>query len=309
MNKPIRNLSVFCLVLFLALVANATFLQYGQAGSLSSLADHPDNRRVRDLQFSRERGAILVDGKAIAESKKSKDSYKFLRTYPAGPAVRPDHRLLHPRLRPRRDRVQRGLDPLRQRQPALRRPGDRPVRQRGPPRWQRQPRPSTPRPRRRRTTGCASSGRRQRQGRRGRAGALHRAGSWRWSPAPATTPTPWPPTTSRPRRRPRPGCSSRARTARCRTARSRTRCHPARRSRWSPGPPPWTRPTTPRARWCPGATPSTCPRPARTCRTRTASPAGATKITLTQALDVSCNVAFGWLGPTAGPEQAGAAGR
>ena len=85
MNKPIRNLSVFCLILFLALVANATFLQYGQSSSLNSLADHPDNRRVRDLQFSRERGAILVDGKAIAESKRSKDRYRFLRTYPQGP--------------------------------------------------------------------------------------------------------------------------------------------------------------------------------------------------------------------------------
>ena len=85
MNKPIRNLSVFCMLLFVALLANATFLQYWQADDLSSLSAHPDNRRVRDLQFSRERGAILVQGKAIAESVKSEDRYKFQRVYPKGP--------------------------------------------------------------------------------------------------------------------------------------------------------------------------------------------------------------------------------
>jgi cell division protein FtsW (lipid II flippase) len=85
MNKPIRNLSVFCMLLFVALLANATFLQYWQADDLSSLSAHPDNRRVRDLQFSRERGAILVQGKAIAQSVKSKDRYKFQRVYPTGP--------------------------------------------------------------------------------------------------------------------------------------------------------------------------------------------------------------------------------
>lgn len=85
MNKPIRNLSVFCMLLFVALLINATYLQYWQADSLSSLSAHPDNRRVRDLQFSRQRGAILVNGKAIAESKKSNDRYKFKRVYPQGP--------------------------------------------------------------------------------------------------------------------------------------------------------------------------------------------------------------------------------
>jgi peptidoglycan glycosyltransferase len=73
------------MLLFVALLANATFLQYWQAEDLSSLSAHPDNRRVRDLQFSRERGAILVQGKAIAQSVKSKDRYKFQRVYPNGP--------------------------------------------------------------------------------------------------------------------------------------------------------------------------------------------------------------------------------
>ncbi|GGF47445.1 penicillin-binding protein [Marmoricola endophyticus] len=82
MNKPIRALSVFCLILFALLLANATFLQYWQSGDLTSLSEHPDNRRVRDEQFSQERGAILVDGKAIAQSVPTKDGYDYQRVYP-----------------------------------------------------------------------------------------------------------------------------------------------------------------------------------------------------------------------------------
>src|SRR5680860_140775 len=85
MNKPIRNLAVACMVLFVALLVNATYVQYWQAEELTSLSKHPDNKRVRDAEFSRDRGAILVRGKAVAESDKSDDSYKFQRVYPQGP--------------------------------------------------------------------------------------------------------------------------------------------------------------------------------------------------------------------------------
>ncbi|HEX2892943.1 MAG TPA: penicillin-binding protein 2 [Marmoricola sp.] len=85
MNRPIRNLAIGCLVLFLALLINATYLQYWQADSLSSLSKHPDNRRVLDAAFSRPRGAIVVKGKEIAQSTKSGDQYKYQRTYPQGP--------------------------------------------------------------------------------------------------------------------------------------------------------------------------------------------------------------------------------
>ena len=84
MNRPIRNLAIGCLVLFLALLINTTYLQYWQGDSLSSLSKHPDNRRVLDEAFSRPRGAIVVKGKEIAESKKSDDQYKFQRDYPQG---------------------------------------------------------------------------------------------------------------------------------------------------------------------------------------------------------------------------------
>jgi penicillin-binding protein A len=85
MNKPIRNLSVACMLLFVALLVNATYVQYWQADNLTSLSKHPDNKRVRDAEFARERGAILVRGKAVAESNKSDDAYKFQRVYPEGP--------------------------------------------------------------------------------------------------------------------------------------------------------------------------------------------------------------------------------
>ncbi|HEU4811481.1 MAG TPA: penicillin-binding protein 2 [Nocardioides sp.] len=78
MNKPIRTIATFCLLLFLALMLNATYLQYYKAGALD---DDPRNRRVIEASFSRERGAILVGRDPVAESVESDDQYKFQRTY------------------------------------------------------------------------------------------------------------------------------------------------------------------------------------------------------------------------------------
>jgi len=85
-NKPIRTLSVFCLLLFLALMANVTWLQYGEAKSLDA---NPGNVRVIQAAFGRQRGAILVGKTAIARSVPSKDIYKFQRIYPKGPEYAP----------------------------------------------------------------------------------------------------------------------------------------------------------------------------------------------------------------------------
>jgi peptidoglycan glycosyltransferase len=84
MNRPIRNLAIGCMVLFLALLINATYLQYWQSDALTSLSKHPDNRRVLDEAFSRPRGAIVVKGKEVAQSQKSGDQYKYQRVYPQG---------------------------------------------------------------------------------------------------------------------------------------------------------------------------------------------------------------------------------
>ena len=79
MNKPIRTISIFCLLLFLALMINATYLQYYRAGALEQ---DPRNRRVLAASFSGDRGAILVGREAVAESVRSDDQYEFQRRYP-----------------------------------------------------------------------------------------------------------------------------------------------------------------------------------------------------------------------------------
>jgi peptidoglycan glycosyltransferase len=78
MNKPIRTISIFCLLLFVALLVNATWLQYWKADSYDK---DPRNRRVIEAAYSRERGAILVGREPVAESVESDDKYDFLRKY------------------------------------------------------------------------------------------------------------------------------------------------------------------------------------------------------------------------------------
>jgi peptidoglycan glycosyltransferase len=78
MNKPIRAMSILCMVLFAALLLNATYLQYVDAGNLDKRAD---NKRVRDAEFSRKRGAIVAGGTSVAESRRSKDQYVYQRVY------------------------------------------------------------------------------------------------------------------------------------------------------------------------------------------------------------------------------------
>jgi len=79
MNKPIRVVAAFCLVLFLALLVNATWLMYGRSGDF---AEDNRNRRIVAAAFSRERGAILVEKEPVARSVPSDDKYKFQRVYP-----------------------------------------------------------------------------------------------------------------------------------------------------------------------------------------------------------------------------------
>ena len=79
MNKPIRAVSIFCMFLFLALMANATYLQFFRADDLNT---DPRNARVAAAAFSRERGLILVGEDPVARSEPVDDRYKYLRVYP-----------------------------------------------------------------------------------------------------------------------------------------------------------------------------------------------------------------------------------
>jgi len=80
-NKPIRRLSVVVALLFCALLLSTTWIQFVTAKSLDN---RPGNRRTLLDSYSRERGAIVVDGAPIAKSVATKDELKFIRTYPSG---------------------------------------------------------------------------------------------------------------------------------------------------------------------------------------------------------------------------------
>ena len=123
MNKPIRTISIFCLILFLALMINASYLQYWKSGSLD---DDPRNRRAVVESYSRERGAIQVGRNPVAESVPVRRPVPVPAHLPEADGLRPGHRLvllLQPdrhRVHPERPALRRGREPVRD--PA-RRPG------------------------------------------------------------------------------------------------------------------------------------------------------------------------------------------
>src|SRR5690625_4220130 len=61
-----------------ALLAQTTWVQYGQAGDLNA-----DSRNTRTVyrEYGRDRGPIVVDDQPIAYSEKVKDPFKFQRVY------------------------------------------------------------------------------------------------------------------------------------------------------------------------------------------------------------------------------------
>jgi penicillin-binding protein A len=82
MNKPIRRVAFIALIMFALLLANGTYMMIFRQ---SSLAAQPQNRRVRDAEFAQNRGAILAAGKTeIAKTVPAKDRFKYQRVYPDG---------------------------------------------------------------------------------------------------------------------------------------------------------------------------------------------------------------------------------
>ncbi|WP_371406179.1 penicillin-binding transpeptidase domain-containing protein [Kribbella sp. NBC_00662] len=86
MNSAIRRLAVAAIILMLALMANSTYLQAFRANEING---RNDNNRVRDSQFSVNRGPILIGSTPVAQSKPSNDRFKYQRTYPSGPVYAP----------------------------------------------------------------------------------------------------------------------------------------------------------------------------------------------------------------------------
>jgi peptidoglycan glycosyltransferase len=85
-NSAIRRLAVAAIILMLALMANSTYLQAFRASEING---RNDNNRVRDSQFSVNRGPILIGSTPVAQSKPSNDRFKYQRTYPSGPVYAP----------------------------------------------------------------------------------------------------------------------------------------------------------------------------------------------------------------------------
>jgi peptidoglycan glycosyltransferase len=86
MNKPIRRVAILVMALFALLYANGTYLMVFQQSSLNA---NPLNRRARDEDFAQNRGSILAGDTPIAYSKPSGDRFKYQRVYPHGKIYAP----------------------------------------------------------------------------------------------------------------------------------------------------------------------------------------------------------------------------
>ncbi|GAA2721154.1 peptidoglycan D,D-transpeptidase FtsI family protein [Cellulomonas aerilata] len=82
MNTPLRRIAVVVVVMFLALMGAATWVQYVQAAQLNA-----DPRNVRTLyrEYDNFRGPIVVGGEPVASSTPVDDPFGFQRAYTNGP--------------------------------------------------------------------------------------------------------------------------------------------------------------------------------------------------------------------------------
>lgn len=86
MNTPLRRLSTVVLVMFVALMGGATWVQFVQAPTLNN-----DERNVRTLyrEYGNDRGPIVVGGDAVASSTPVDDPFGYQRAYANGPLYAP----------------------------------------------------------------------------------------------------------------------------------------------------------------------------------------------------------------------------
>jgi penicillin-binding protein A len=79
MNGPIRKVAAGCMLLVFLLLANITYVQAIRADELNSRSD---NRRVLLDEYAKERGPILVGDEPVAVSVETDDEFAYLRQYP-----------------------------------------------------------------------------------------------------------------------------------------------------------------------------------------------------------------------------------
>jgi peptidoglycan glycosyltransferase len=82
MTRRIRGVSVVLVLLLFALIGNLTYVQVLHADALKN---RPDNQRLTLAEYNYERGPILVGGDAAAKSVPTKGQLAYLREYPVGP--------------------------------------------------------------------------------------------------------------------------------------------------------------------------------------------------------------------------------
>ncbi len=89
MNAPLRRVAVACLLLFGLLLVNVNYVQTVKA---DSYRNDPRNARALLRTFANERGPIVLSSGAggaapvVQDRATPNDQFKFLRTYPGGPA-------------------------------------------------------------------------------------------------------------------------------------------------------------------------------------------------------------------------------
>lgn len=78
MTKELRRLSIVMLAMFLSLFVATSWIQVVAA---DTLGQNPNNKRTQLDSYEIQRGAIIVDGTAIATSVPSDDLYQYQRVY------------------------------------------------------------------------------------------------------------------------------------------------------------------------------------------------------------------------------------
>lgn len=86
MTKELRRLSIIMLFMFIALFAATSWIQVVEA---DALAQNSNNKRTTLDSYEIQRGSIIVDGSAIANSIPSEDRYQFQRVYTDAPMWEP----------------------------------------------------------------------------------------------------------------------------------------------------------------------------------------------------------------------------
>lgn len=86
MNRPIRGVAMFSLVMIIALMVNVSISYLFRSDALN---DNALNRRASDARFGQDRGPIMVGNTPIAQSDAIADQYRFQRSYSSGELYAP----------------------------------------------------------------------------------------------------------------------------------------------------------------------------------------------------------------------------